>query len=540
MLCFLGSIWSQEAFISGLVINSHDQTPIHGTNIYIENLSVGTISKVDGRFSLDGLPKQPIELTISMIGYKDVIKSLNLILDETDIGTIVMERDTLAIEEIVVDAHHELQPSSFASTIEFSGHEYHKGLKGSLASTLEKETGLSIRSMGQGTTQPVLRGYTGDRFLLTVDGITVGDLSNTSVDHTVSMDMASFNKVRVIRGPESLLYGSNTIGGVINVSRQSNSDARFKKASLQANVGSESSNSSAFGNVMAYLPINYQNQLRLSILGRQAANQSSPLGILENTALSNVELTGSYSYFGNSYRSTFSYEQIAMNYGIPGSYEGHIDGVDIEMVKQTQKYNLHKDISLFGFRTFDLDQRFINYKHDEIEKGSEIPSVIMGQKILSLQGRLSGSNLNIGSLFQYRNYQAGGFYWTPDAEELNLALFGMVESKYNDILFQISSRAEYLSVIPETSSLNLSNLNPHQVLTRDFKTLSAAIGLFRSWNHWELSLGTMLTGRTPSIEDLFSDGPHLGTYAYEIGQPLLEMEQTLGVEGSIEYQSEKR
>ena len=538
MLCFLGLSWSQEALISGFIINDNDQTPIHGANIYFKKLGIGTVSQVDGRFVLDDLPYGEISLTISMIGYKDKEKSI--VLDKTsyDLGVIYMLRETIKIEEIIVDAHHELQPKSFSSNIYITGGQYHSNLKSSLALTLDEETGLSIRSMGQGTTQPVLRGYSGDRFLLTEDGITAGDLSNTSIDHTVSMDMASYNKVRVIRGPEALLYGSNTIGGVINVSRQIDSETRLKKTSLQGILGTESSNSSLFGNVVCYLPLNYKHQLRFSLLSRNTGDQISPIGPLANTALSNFEVTGSYSYFGKDYRSTFSYGQLAMNYGIPGSPDGHISGVDIDMNKNTQKFNVHKDISILGFQTLDIDQRYINYGHTELEKGSSYPSVILDQQIFSLQNTLKGPKLHIGSLFQYRNFQAGGFYWTPDTKELNIAVFGLVEREIYNFTLQLSSRAEYLSVIPDVQD-RLSNIDTSQVLQRDYSIFSAGIGVFRSWKNWEFSFGIMLTGRAPGIEDLYSDGPHLGTYAYEIGQPTLNLEKTIGLEASLEHHTDK-
>ena len=474
-----------------------------------------------------------------MIGFRDVTKSLKLDEDINDIGKVFMVTDTIKIEEIVVDAHHELQPKSFSSNIYITGGQYHSNLKSSLALTLEEETGLSIRSMGQGTTQPVLRGYSGDRFLLTEDGITAGDLSNTSIDHTVSMDMASYNKVRVIRGPEALFYGSNTIGGVINVSRQVDSESRFKKTSLRGILGTESSNSSLFGNVVCYLPLNYKHQLRFSLLSRNTGDQISPIGPLANTALSNLEATGSYSYFGKDYRSTFSYGQLAMNYGIPGSPEGHISGVDIDMNKNTQKFNVHKDISFMGFQTLDIDQRFISYGHTESEKGSSDPSVILDQQIFSLQNTLKGPKLHVGSLFQYRNFQAGGFYWTPDTKELKIAVFGLLEREINEFNLQISSRTEFLSVIPDVSSIYVSNLDSNQVVQRDFSIFSAGIGVFRNWKNWEFSFGTMLTGQAPGIEDLYSDGPHLGTYAYEIGQPTLDLEKTISLEASLEHHTDK-
>ena len=531
-------LWSQEPSITGVIINDNDQTPIHGANIYIEKLGVGTASQVDGHFVLDNLPYGKFSLTISMIGFRDVNTSFELDRDSYNIGKISMIRDTIKIEPIVVDAHHELQPKNFSSNIYISGSQYHINQKSSLALTMEEETGLAIRSMGQGATQPVLRGYSGDRFLLTEDGITAGDLSNTSIDHTVSMDMASYNKVRIIRGPETLLYGSNTVGGVINVSRQIDSEARFNKSHIQAIFGTESANSSAFGNLVYYQPIKNKNQLRFSLLRRNAGNQISPIGALDNTAFSNNEWTGSYTYFGSDFRSTLSYEKLTMNYGIPGSPEGHISGVDLAMNKNTQKFQLHKDISFLGFQTLDIDQRYINYGHIESEKGISNPSVTMAQEIFSLQSTLKRPQFYIGSLFQHRDFQAGGFYWTPDTRELKVAVFGLFEKEINNLILQFSTRAEYLSILPDVQ-YRPANLESSRIVHRNFSLLSVGLGIFQNWNHWGFSIGTMLTGRSPGIEDLFSDGPHLGTYAYEIGQPMLDQERTMGLEASLEYHSDK-
>ena len=534
----MGLLWAQDGNITGIVLTAEDQTPIHGANIYSETLGIGTVSQVDGSFTLNKLPKDTVSLTFSMIGFKDV-KTI-VVINELicDLGTIIMFKDTLKLDQINVEAHHELQPKDFISSIVVSGNKYHTNLKSSLALTIKEETGLAIRSIGQATTQPVLRGYSGDRFLLTEDGLSIGDLSNTSIDHANSLDMASFNNVRIIRGPEALLFGSNTIGGVINVSRHANSEARFSKIHVMALTGIESSNKSVFGNITAYIPIN-NHQLRFSSLRRKTGNQRTPVGVLDNTELSNYEVTGSYSYFGKANRSTLTLEQIFMDYGIPGSYEGHIDGVDIKMKKNTQKFNYHQDISFLGFQIFDIDQRFINYEHTEFEKGIFNPSVIMNQDIFSIQSKFTGINRSVGSLFQYRDFQAGGFYWTPDAKELSLAFFGLFEKDLRDLTLQISSRFEYLIVIPKTTSLYLSNFNPKEIVNRNFPIFSTAIAILKNWENWKLSFGLMFTERSPSIEDLYSDGPHLGTYAYEIGDPKLGLEKTMGVETSLEHNTSK-
>lgn len=353
------------------------------------------------------------------------------------------------------------------------------------------------------------------------------------------MDMASFNKVRIIRGPEALLYGSNTIGGVINVSRQVSLDSRFQKPSYWTVFGLETSNKSYFGNLIAYFPFKQNQQFKFSFLKRDTGDQITPVGSLDNTALSNMEWTGSYAYFGSSFRSNLSIEHIQMDYGIPGTLEGHINGVDIDMEKTTQKFQYHRDISFLGFHVLDVDQRFIQYEHSEFESSSTYPAVKMNQQIFSLHNKLIGPEVTLGSSFQFRDFKAGGFYWTPNTMEISGAIFGLIEKEFNPFILQLSSRAEYLGVIPETSSLFISNLEKDQIQQKEFFILTSGVGLLYHRAHWKYSLSLMNTGRAPSIENLYSDGPHLGSYAYEIGQPNLGLEKTFGIESSLKYHKNK-
>ena len=111
----------------------------------------------------------------------------------------------------------------------------------------------------------------------------------------------------------------------------------------------------------------------------------------------------------------------------------------------------------------------------------------------------------------------------------------MYEKKIFKTIFQFSSRIEHLYIVPEKSFLFLSNIEEDQVTNRNYTIFSGAVGGYRNLNKWKLSFGGMLTSRAPSIDHLFSDGPHLGTYSYEIGEPNLKIENTLGLESSLEY-----
>jgi iron complex outermembrane receptor protein len=138
-------------------------------------------------------------------------------------------------------------------------------------------------------------------------------------------------------------------------------------------------------------------------------------------------------------------------------------------------------------------------------------------------------------LFQYRDFRAGGFYWTPDTEEIRVSIFGLFQKKVDKTTLQLSSRLEHLSVDPETSFLFMSNLDERKIRKREFTIFTGSAGLFRTWDNLDISLATMIAGRAPDLDELYSDGPHLGTYSYEIGQPDLDLERTVGIEGSVDY-----
>ena len=115
----MGLLLAQDGTITGIVLTAENQTPIHGANIFSETLGIGTVSQVDGRFTLSKVSQDKLSLTISMIGFKEVKNTI--IMDELsyDLGKVVMVKDTLELNQIDVQAHNDLQPHNFASNIDF-------------------------------------------------------------------------------------------------------------------------------------------------------------------------------------------------------------------------------------------------------------------------------------------------------------------------------------------------------------------------------------------------------------------------------------
>ena len=179
-------------------------------NVYISDLELGSATDENGHFIIDNVPFERILLEISNIGYRDTSFIYDINRQKFDVGEIFLAPEIIHFEEINVEIHTDLNPSKSPSGVALAGKEMQEKMKGSIAQTLQNEMNVAIQSMGQGTPRPVLRGYSGDRFLITENGTEIGDLSQTSVDHAVSMDLGGVEQIEIVRGPRTLLFGSNT------------------------------------------------------------------------------------------------------------------------------------------------------------------------------------------------------------------------------------------------------------------------------------------------------------------------------------------
>ena len=522
--------FTQAYIISGKVLNSKTEDPLSNVNVYIKNSDFGTITDVDGLFILylNNQLEDSIDLNIKIIGYKEEIFHINLSKTKINLGEILLTNQSLELESIHVHSHK--KKSKQISDISISGQTLNDNLTGNIATTLSSQPNIGMNSFGVVTSKPVLRGYSGDRFLLIKDGNKTGDLSQSSIDHIITLDMSEVNEIEVIRGPKSLVYGSNAIGGVINTSISGNPKARVDKFFKKIIFGGETFNKSSYGNMMLYIPIK-NNQVNISFNNRNTENQTSPIGELQNTysQTSNYKL-GFTKYSKNSYIN-FIVENFNMDYGIPPSLEGHINGVDIELIKNTFQMNLHKDITFHNFNQFDIKYNLIDYGHTEIAVDGN-GTVELYKMTNNIKIEIQSLNTILGTELDYRNFLSGGYYLTPNTDELDLSFYGFNETEFSSFSLLSSLRLSHLSIKPD--EYNYNNLD-QQIKNRNFNYFSSSIGIRKVLGQFEINSWIMNTMRAPRVEELYSDGPHLAAYSYEIGKPDLKLEEIYGFESSIFY-----
>ena len=199
--------------LSGRLLNSLSGDPIPGVVVVIEELGRTTTSAADGTFSLEAVAPSTYHLFVVAPGFS----SRRTEVQAGQPRDLLIDPE-LHFEEVVsVSAQARSQFEAFQPTTVLAGQELTQTLEMSLGATLENQPGMASRSFGPAPARPVVRGLDGDRVLILQDGQRLGDLSSQSGDHGVNVNLAAVTRIEVVRGPATLLYGANAIGGVVNI-----------------------------------------------------------------------------------------------------------------------------------------------------------------------------------------------------------------------------------------------------------------------------------------------------------------------------------
>ena len=241
---------------------------------------------------------------------------------ETAVALDVPVDPELHYSEVVsVSPQARSQFESYQPTSVLAGQDLSRQLQGTVGATLSTQPGVAERSFGPGPSRPVIRGLDGDRVLILEDGQRVGDLSSQSGDHGVTVNPAGSTRIEVVRGPATLLYGANAIGGLVNVISNTIPTQRVNGSGggFTADFGTAASEGGGAADVTWG---NNRWALHASGSGRKSGDVETPEGEVENSQSRSaggslgVGWTGERGYFGGSY----GYEDT--KYGIPFVEEG--------------------------------------------------------------------------------------------------------------------------------------------------------------------------------------------------------------------------
>lgn len=467
------------------------------------------------------------------------------------------------IEEIfVTGAPHNksrldiLQGSSLLDTDDLD-----KRMQATIGETLSGIPGISSTFFGPGASRPVIRGLGGDRVRVLVNGIGSIDASSTSPDHAVAGDPLTAERVEVMRGASTLLYGSNAVGGVINIidgripslipqedfsgriRTSYNSVARDVSAGAALNVILGGSSQSAF---VLHVDGSFRTTQDYHIPGLaesarfialeeaegalEDAHEEEMSGSVENSDVDNRSGALGLSWIGNDAMLGLSYNINKSNYGIPGHSHGEeVVRIDLDQKRFDLKGILSRDLLIFEEARLRIGTG--DYEHTELE-GTEIGTIFLNkgwegrlELIQKESGRLHGS---MGLQLRKRDFEAvGEEAFVPPTHTFQWGIFAVEEIELEPITLEFGGRLDHQKT--ENKALGLS---------RSFSSLSFSAGA--AYHPTEDSMVGLSLGRTeraPTPEELFSNGPHLATNAYEMGSVDLSKERATSVELSLKKDS---
>lgn len=389
-----------------------------------------------------------------------------------------------------------------------------------LGETLDGTPGVSSTQFGPGAGRPVIRGQSGPRVRVLDNGVDTFDASTTSPDHAVIAPVGGAQRIEVLRGPATLLYGSSAIGGVVNVIDGRIPDAAPKNGtSGQARIdyGTGAREMSGFAaldhaitnNLVMHGEVGGLNadDYRIDGYASDAARAAGVKGRVDNTDVRSRNGSIGASYLGDGGYAGASVTRFDSYYGIPGDDPVHID---MNQTRLDTKFGLYDPLGFLD--EVKLKFGYADYLHDEIESTGERATRFDSE---SWEARLEAVHKPIGALEGVIGAQSSRRDLTATGEEAFIsptitdthALFLLERYETGPWGFSLGGRAEHVNV--EASTLGTE---------RDFTPLSLSAGATYKLNEsYVAGLSLSRTERAPSAEELFSNGAHLATQSFEIG-----------------------
>ena len=421
-------------------------------------------------------------------------------------------------------------------------------LQPTLGETLSGVPGVSSTYFGPAASRPILRGLDGDRIRVLQNGSNTIDASATSVDHAVSFDPVSIESVEVVRGPATLLYGSNAIGGVVNVLDNRIPDERIgvpmrgtidgRYGSVNAERGGAFTLEGGAGGLACHfegykratdelhIP-GFARSERLRRLDPLKAGEKEAYRVLPNSDLRTEGLSGGASYIWDKGYLGLAYSGFHTNYGTVAERE-----VTIDMEQRRWDFRGTFFTPFAHVLSIKYSLGISDYEH------TEFVGAIVGTKFENegYDGRVELKHDKLGPLEGAIGYQTEKSNFSALGEEAFLppvetgvnSIFIFEEAACDPFRVQIGVRYDHITVDSETAP----GFGPGQ--GRTFDNVSASAGLiYTPVEGYAIALNAAFTQRAPTYQELFANGPHIATKAFEIGNPDLPTEKSFSLDLSL-------
>lgn len=510
--------------LSGKVTDKRSGEALVGVAIFFPGLQTGTVTDVDGKYSIDNLPRRSVEVQVSYIGHKTIVTTIDV--DSISRKDFALEESDAQINEVVVTGltGKSLAKDSPTPISVVSSAMLRSTASSNIIDALSLQPGVSQITIGGGISKPVIRGLGFNRVVVVNDGIRQ-EGNQWGAEHGVEIDPQSISSAEILKGPASLMYGSDAMAGVIIF----HDEVLPPLGKVQANVSSEyQSNNGLFdysvnlkgnNNVIVWsgrwsdkMAHAYKNKYDRYVLGSQFRERAAE-------GLVGVNCKWGYSHL------TLSYYHLT-----PGIVEGdrgysHSYGKSLPF-QQVHHYKAVSDNTFFiGNGTLKAIVAYQQNRRQEFEESPSTPGLDFMLHTVNYDVRYKlpiADQLKIavggGGMWQ-RSLNKGDEYLIPAYQLFDIGGFGTIT--YNTGKFTLSGGMRVDN--RHLHSFALDDL--FEKFSRNFTGVTGSVGAVYAVNDkMNVRLNVARGFRAPNLSELASNGVHEGTVEYEIGNTGLHPE----------------
>lgn len=524
--------------LSGKVTDKIDNSPLVGVVITIPELSEGTTTDADGNYSFSSLPRRILTLQVSYLGHQTILRKVDL--TQTTKADFVMQESNAMLNEVVVTGltGRAVQRDAPIPESVVTADQLRGTASTNIIDALSHQPGVAQITTGGGISKPVIRGLGFNRLVVVSDGIRQ-EGNQWGDEHGIEVDDQSISSAEIIKGPASLMYGSDAMAGVIilhdDPMMARNTQAASATTEYQSNTGLFGYSVNFRGNTNGWLysgrwsdkmAHDYHNALDHYVIGtrfRQRAAEAS---------------TG--------YNGNWGYSHLKLSYFhlTPGIAEGERDDHSTDYGKtlpfqQVHHYKAVSDNAFYiGNATLSTLIGYQQNRRQEYEESAQTPGLDMQLHTLNYDLHLSLPEQNtwkmtigVGGMWQ-RNLNKGDEYLIPGYQLFDIGTYATSSYKAGDWTLSGGLRLDHRHV----HTFLLDDL--FSSLSRNFTSLSGSVGaVWHPTSQLNIRMNAARGFRAPNIGELSANGVHEGTQQYLLGNGNLKAEHSWQFDIGADYTS---
>ena len=558
LIALVGTSTFAQNSITGTITDTNN-LPLYGVEIYATEIHKGTITDKNGKYTLSNLPNGKVKVLFSYLGFESITKTI-LIESKNKTIDIALKESVFTIDEVIISTpFNKLQSENVMKVERLSAASLRKTGSPTLIGGLESLSGVSQISTGASIGKPVIRGLSGNRVLVYAQGVRLEN-QQFGDEHGLGLNDSGIESVEVIKGPASLLYGSDALGGVIYINPE-----KFAHSSLQETSFSQQFFSNTLGSNTS---VGYKTSSDAwKFLARATHNNHADYKVPTKKRVTNTRFKEQDYKFGLGYNSTKYASEFRYNFN--HSLLGITEGIGEQSKKYTPEepyqeidnhiFSLHNHF-FFKNSKLDVDLGYIyndrnefeehhedeHHAHSE-EEEEEGPALRLKLKTFNYNLKYhlptfkNGLEAIIGVQGMHQtNKNFGEELLIPNAKINDIGFFFTSNKQWENSSIQAGIRFDTRALTTEKHEVvHEDEVHIFNPLDNNYNSFTASLGYkFSLFNNITTRINLASGFRAPNLAELTSNGVHHGTNRFEVGNAHLKNEKNVQFDIALEYKTE--